>query len=218
MINSKCDHASSYTIASSSFLHVPNAASQLLACTIPHLVPNIRLTQLRRKRIIPEDFAKLSRSERAMWFQHLEFEFNSNDINEKQLIIIDDAFVTGLHERAIRQALQPFVKEIKFFYVVDLSQWQNAAIEHTLNKFSIRNVMDILPLRAHKDFCYNSRVLKMLLQSDSVEFKQFISYIPVFELEHIFDLAQQEMLGRKNKYQENLMILEENLRFQLRAV
>ena len=200
-----------YQIAATPFVSVPNAANLLLDEVLNNRdYDEFDRVYLRRKKLIARDFAELSYAERMGMSQCLAFDYDKSDFSGRSLIVVDDVRVTGAHERAIVSRLGHIVTEFNFFYLLDLSGCQDAAFESVINTLAIKSIFDILPLRQNRSYTYNSRVLKMLFLSSDDEFRTFLTLIPRAEqllLMEMIVLEGYQMLGAS--YQKKCRLMEE---------
>lgn len=203
-----------FVIASSSYLHVPSAANQLVREISALNWSNYQFsfTKFTRHKVLSQDFSKLRYSERRREIDKLSFDFNSQHILNERVVVIDDAYVTGTHEQAIRNQLEGHVKELLFFYIVDLSVFADPSLEHSLNNASVRWITDMLSIRMETGFEYNNRFLKRLFISDPDDLDEFLIYTPFEEQRTILDMALREgypALGQP--YEENVFRLYQKL-------
>lgn len=192
-INERVDPERAYLVTASAYRTLPNAANQLLDDVLSQnpLQP-FRRTALRRRKLVPVDFAGLSQTERLGLVESLTFDCDLEDLKDQPLIVVDDVYVTGAHERAIISQLSAITSELHFFYLVDLSGSQYAAIENELNQKAVKSILDVLPLRNNPEYQYNSRVLKMLYLSSEDDFSTFLSTIPQAEVAFLYEMAIKE--------------------------
>lgn len=141
---------------------------------------------------MPADFASLTEPERNEAASRLEFDYVGWEFYHQSVVVIDDIYVTGTHQRALTSVLGEVVKEIQYFYLADLSGGLEAEIENTINRVAVKSILDVLPLRVDPSFRYNSRVLKILFLSPEDEFRTFLGLLLSAEKELLLRMAQNE--------------------------
>ena len=194
------DQHKHYILLSSSYLSVPNAANQLVETMLPQLGSRFKRSMLQRRRVASVDFATLTRQQRLSYTHYLEFDYVLSELQGQSVIVVDDAYVTGMHERAIRDRLQSVVGDIQFFYLLDLSGHKEAVLESDINQIAVRNLLDVLPLRHHPEFRYNTRVLKLLLHAVDEDFISYLSILPSSELTLIAQHCASEGFDELNDH------------------
>jgi len=181
-----------WRITSAAFKHVPTASTllthQLNLCRRDQM--RFNPIHLKREFVYPEDYAKLSPNDRDFKQNEVFISLNPVDINGKKLIVVDDAYVTGAHERNITKYVRDLVSELYFVYLVDLSQWPSADIESKINYSAINSILDVLMFIKEGNYSLNARTIKYLLSyPDQAAFEYFLSEISNQLLIEIYEYA-----------------------------
>ena len=176
-----------WRIASAAFKHVPTASTlltrQLNLCTRNQ--QRFNPVHLKREFVYAEDYAKLSPNDRISKQNEVFISVDTSDIYGKKLIVVDDAYVTGAHERNITRYVENLVSELYFVYLVDLSQWPSADMESKINYSAMHSILDLLRFIKEGNYRLNARTIKYILSyPDQDTFEFFLSEIaPQFLLE-----------------------------------
>jgi hypothetical protein len=183
-------------ICSSAYMRVPNAAGLLLDKMMKSdSLNSVERIHLHRERIFPYDYAKLSQAEREQSMRDFPIQFDEEKIRNKTVIVIDDACVTGAHERAIRDHLAPYAKRLVFCYIVNLTAF-TATTEHEMNAMRVKSLMDLLPIMNQPGFRINTRVRKTIFMASSEAFSLFTSCLSADQLDQILEVAVADRLDR----------------------
>jgi len=181
-------------ITSSAYMHVPNAAGLLLDGMMESdALKSLARIHLHRERIFPYDYAKLTQAEREQSMKDFPIHFDKEKIRNKTVIVIDDACVTGAHERAIHDHLAPYAKRLVFCYIVNLTAF-TATTEHQMNAVCVKSLMDLLPIINQPGFRINTRVRKTIFTASSEEFSLFTSCLSAHQLDEILEVAVADRL------------------------
>ena len=194
------------TIASSAYKSVPTAAALLLDEMLEHFLPanKFRRTRLTRDHIFPFDYARLNPEQRDQAMQDIRLSFEPKDVTGQPLVVIDDAYVTGAHERTIREHLRSLPSQVIYFYLVDMSRRAFAFTEEHMNHAEISTLSDILLLMKEDEYHINSRVLKTILAAPWPEFCKFQSHLSETQQDTLFRLAMSEDYHQFPGFREKL--------------
>lgn len=180
-------------ISSSAFLYVPTAASLLLREMLEQFLDDrFHLADIKRSHILSVDYAMLSAIQRKEEMEKVHLDFEYKDFSGKDVIIIDDSFVTGAHEQTILRHLGDLPGQLSFVYIVNLSNSNEPDIERWYNNFSIRSLQDLKELMDTSDYMINSRALKMVMTAPEDDFILFINQLSANTRRFLADLAKKE--------------------------
>jgi len=183
-------------ICSSAYMRVPNAAGLLLDRMMQSdALKSLERIHLHRERIFPYDYAKLTHAQRAQSMKDFPIQFDKEKIRNKTVLIIDDACVTGAHERAIRDHLAPYAKRLVFCYIVNLMAF-TATTEHDMNAVRVKSLMDLLPIMNQPDYRLNTRVRKTIFTASIEQFSLFTSCLSAAQIDELLALAVADRLDR----------------------
>ena len=193
-------------ITSSAYKSVPTAAALLLEEMMEHFLPAERFgrTRLTRDHIFPFDYARLNLRQRDEAMQEIRLSFDAGDITGQPLVVIDDAYVTGAHERTIRDHLGVLPAQVMYFYLVDMSRQAFACTEEHMNHAEISTLSHIYGLMDEEEYVINSRVLKTIMAAPWPEFEAFQSQLSGSQQQKLLMLAMTEDYHRFPGFREKL--------------
>lgn len=194
LILSKTSGLEQVVIASSAYKSVPTAAALLVQAMMEHHLPADRFRHIRftRDHIFPFDYARLNVHQRDVAMQEIRLLFDVAELKDRPLVVIDDALVSGAHERTIRSHVGSFPSRMLFFYLVDMSSRAQTMTEDQMNHAEVHNLQQIRVLMRQKGYVINSRVLKSILTAPWPEFRTFTSRLSDQQQEDLLLLAMSE--------------------------
>lgn len=183
-----------WMITSAACKHVPTASNNLMAIILSHLnqisPTSFSEFTIRRNQVYSSDFASMNHEERFQLIQKVDLQVNDQDIYNKNLIIIDDAYVSGAHERNILRFMKARPNEVCFFYLADLSGLNKLTTEEKLNHAAVSTLNDLLTIIDKGNFLLNARILKFILGYPMPdEYKDFISRLDSGLLQQVYSGA-----------------------------
>jgi hypothetical protein len=127
-----------------------------------------------------DDYGSMAVEGREAAINADDFHIDKEFIKDKILLFIDDIRITGSHEKRIIKLLEKneFNGKVFFIYYAELNSNTNAHpnIENELNYAFVESLLDINSIIKDDEFIFNTRVVKFILNSKSIEFKAFISF------------------------------------------
>lgn len=132
----------------------------------------------------------------------------------KKLIIVDDVFVTGASAVKVQKYLETlgFEGEIKFVYIAKIdpdTAKYSPQIESVINHHFIKFPMDLLPFMENRDFDWNIRCLKFVLESNSSDFSLFLDRANPALIFDMFSHCLSMNYKSEKKYTTNLRMLRQ---------
>ena len=113
------------------------------------------------------DYGNLTEAQRMQRMRHNKLYVDPAQIQGKHVLIVDDAYITGAHERNVRELLdEQKPASLTFLYIVKLKNGVGGKfpkVEDRINHAAIHKVTDIFTLMRRPDFVPNDRVCKGLL-------------------------------------------------------
>lgn len=199
MTQRRLTNAQNTIICSGAYKAVPNAANLLLRAILRkvHLGGN-KVGRLKRTTIFPFDYAKLPFEERYQAIQNYSISFDPSPFSGKRVVIIDDALVTGAHEKKLIDALGDVAESLEFIYCINLMGIL-PQVEDRLNKEEIVTPMDIMLLMHQDEYILNTRALRLIMDASRDEFEIFMSCITPEWKKRLFELARAEEYDRLNQ-------------------
>lgn len=157
------------------------------------------------------DYGNLSFNERVQLIANDTYYIDSNFINDKLCIFVDDIKITGSHEHTVNKILEQYnVKgDFLFVYFAELVNKEiHPNIENHYNYFAVKSVVDIVNLVNRTDFQYNTRVIKYILNLDEGKFDYLIKNISTAKRNELFHLAISNNYHQINEYQQNIELIK----------
>lgn len=125
-----------------------------------------------------EDYGALTAEERMSLIGNDSFHIDRHFIAGKTLLFLDDIRITGSHERMILKMVKEYEmnNDIHLLYFAELA---NPAIhpnvENLLNYHQVKSIFDLDGIIKSGAFCFNTRIVKYILNSDAGSFLLFIN-------------------------------------------
>lgn len=166
---------------------------------------------INRKVSYIKDYGFLSPDDRKKLIDGDEFYFNTDYLDDKTLIFIDDVCITGTHENKLKELMdKKGIKNDVFFlyYAKFVGDTQNANIEAALNFSGVTNVNDFIKLTSEDNYHVIVRPIKFMLNQPHEEFKIALSQFPdKYKVELYFGCISENYHFR-DEYQENFKFLQ----------
>ena len=172
--------SSEIILTSSAFRHIPTAANLLVNQILSTgRYPDAERIKIHRMTVSEADYAKMDYAERFLHTLNVKLSFDQTiNLRGKHLIIIDDLYFTGAHEKNLIELLTPHTDLIHFYYLVDLSGCDDPQMESKLNRYSISSIWDVMEILNSGHFELNARVAKYILSyPDPVVLQDFFEMI-----------------------------------------
>lgn len=161
-----------------------------------------------------EDYGELNADQRLSLIQNDGFQFDTEAIKDKVLILLDDIRITGSHEKVIERMVQSYGLENNRIYVY-FAMLDNPLIdpkvENVLNYAYVKNLDDLDSIIKNDNFLLNTRVIKYILGYDHEEFKVFINHQKIVTVESIYHLAIGNSYHKIEDYSKNLEYIRDKL-------
>lgn len=209
-------------VVPSPYSYVKNAAScmahyfykrinHLLA---EHLDTHVEWNLISRKLSYTSDFGFLDEKQRKALLEGDSFFFNSAFLKGKTVILIDDVFITGTHEKKLRQQIDLNCEPAKvfFLYFGKKSGADFPEVEAYLNFAGISDVRDYINIINENNYEILIRPIKYLMNLSEQDFAILIKEAPVKFLARLYYLAIAENYFRVVAYQDNFVTLKKHLK------
>jgi hypothetical protein len=124
-----------------------------------------------------EDYGALSAEERMNLIGNDTFHVDKHFLEHKTLLFLDDIRITGSHERMILKMLDAYEmkNDIHLLYFAELANMDiHPNVENVLNYHQVKSVFDLEPIIKSGAFCFNTRIVKYILNTDFNSFSIFI--------------------------------------------
>lgn len=124
-----------------------------------------------------EDYGELNAEQRLSLISNDSFHIDEKFIEGKSLIFLDDIRITGSHERMIVNMVDKYrlKNAVYMLYFAELINKNiHPKVENYLNYYSVKSIYDLRPIIHSRFFQINTRIVKYILNSDPIDFKEFI--------------------------------------------
>lgn len=124
-----------------------------------------------------EDYGALSAEERMSLIGNDSFHIDKHFLDHKTLLFLDDIRITGSHERMILKMVDEYgmKNDIHLLYFAELANKEiHPNVENLLNYHQVKSIFDLDGIIKGGSFCFNTRIVKYILNSDFNSFSVFI--------------------------------------------
>jgi len=174
----------------------------------------VQETKINRTITYKEDYGELNAIERLNLIQNDTFQIDAEFIKDKVLIFLDDIRITGSHEKMITRMIEKYKLENDFFllYFAELTnQSIHPKIENLLNYSFVKTIFDLNKIINGKRFFINTRIVKFILNYESIDFRNFIDDQNFDFIKLLFNMAAGNNYHKINSYSENFNTLKNKL-------
>lgn len=162
------------------------------------------------------DYGTMSEYERKSIMTHTELFVMDSFIQNKKIILIDDARITGTHEsEMIHFFSSKNIDRIYFLYVADMNQSIGKSqpdIESNMNHAWMDNLDKLTTLVNSKEFVLNARVCKYVLSiGDKTKLLDFIDGLDEKPLYDMFGGMVSDGYASMDIYRQNFEIIKDTV-------
>ena len=124
-----------------------------------------------------EDYGALTAEERMSLIGNDSFHVDKHFLEHKTLLFLDDIRITGSHERMILKMVDTYEmnNDIHLLYFAELANLNiHPNVENVLNYHQVKSIFDLEPIIKSGAFCFNTRIVKYILNTELHTFSIFI--------------------------------------------
>lgn len=168
-------------------------------------------SKIYRNQTYVTDYGNLDFDERIKLISNDTYYLDKEFINDKFCIFVDDIKITGSHEHTINKILNQYNVEGKFLFVYFaelVNKEIHPNIENYFNYFAVKDVDQIIEVVNRKDFQYNTRIIKFILNLPENDLSKFLKNISSNRREELFSLAISNNYHHINEYINNLQTIK----------
>ena len=161
-----------------------------------------------------DDYGALSAEDRLKLIGNDSFHIDKDFLGDKTLLFLDDIKITGSHEKMILKMVKEYDLKNSIFmlYYAELVNHDiHPNIENHLNYHCIKSVFDLQEVIDSGNFCFNTRIVKYILNCDFNSFKIFLERQTDDFRNTLYDLALGNSYHTMESYAENLFFLKRYL-------
>lgn len=179
------------------------------------LVENGRLVvqeaKVHRTITYKDDYGELSAEDRMKLIGNDSFHIDKGFLEDKILFFLDDIKITGSHERMILKMVKEYglKNDIYMLYFAELINHNiHPSIENHLNYHEVKSIFDLDSIVKSGNFCFNTRIVKYILNYDFNSFSLFIDRQTEDFITSLYNLALGNSYHTIECYSENLNFLK----------
>jgi hypothetical protein len=158
-----------------------------------------------------EDYGALSAEERLKLIGNDSFHVDKDFLKDKVLFFLDDIKITGSHEKMILKMVKEYglTNNIFMLYFAELVNDEiHPNIENYLNYHQIKNVLDLDAVVKGGNFCFNTRIVKYILNCDFNSFQSFLEQQNDEFIHSLYNLSLGNSYHTIESYSENFNYLK----------
>ncbi|RZL53380.1 MAG: hypothetical protein EOO93_21015, partial [Pedobacter sp.] len=152
----------------------------------------VQETKVHRTVTYKEDYGELSAEERLSLIGNDSFHIDKEFLMGKTLLFLDDIKITGSHERMILKMAKEYglSNEMHMLYFAELVNKNiHPNVENFLNYHQIKSIFDLEEIIDGGDFCFNTRIVKYILNTATESFTIFLESRTSEFINELYDLA-----------------------------
>jgi hypothetical protein len=167
----------------------------------------VQETKVHRTVTYKEDYGELSAEERLSLIGNDSFHIDKDFLVGKTLLFLDDIKITGSHERMILKMTKAYglSNEMHMLYFAELVNKNiHPNVENFLNYHQVKSIFDLEEIIDGGDFCFNTRIVKYILNTDAESFKIFLERRSNDFINELYDLSLGNGYHLIDAYAKNL--------------
>ncbi|MXV14973.1 phosphoribosyltransferase family protein [Hufsiella ginkgonis] len=179
-----------------------------------HHLPIVQETKVHRTITYKEDYGALNAEERLRLIGNDSFHVDKHFLEGKTLIFLDDIKITGSHERMIMKMVSEYQldNEIYMLYFAELINSEiHPNVENTLNYHEVRRIFDLERIIDSGRFCFNTRVVKYILNYEPSGFHLFLEGQTDQFINQLYNMALGNGYHTIEAYAANLNYIKDYL-------
>lgn len=159
-----------------------------------------------------EDYGALSAEQRMQLIGNDSFHIDRAFLQHKTLLFLDDIRITGSHERMILKMVEEYElsNDIHLLYFAELANMEiHPKVENHLNYYEVKSIFDLEDIIKSGYFCFNTRIVKFILNTDFNSFSIFINNQTEEFTNLLYNLALGNGYHTIDAYSPNLTYIKE---------
>ena len=164
-----------------------------------------------------EDYGELSAEDRIKLIGNDSFHIDKHFLEGKTLLFLDDIRITGSHERMILKMAGEYGlnNDMHMIYFAELVNKNiNPNVENTLNYHQVKSVFDLDDIIKGGFFCFNTRIVKYILNADFNSFSIFIKNQTDEFINMLYNLSLGNGYHLIDAYAENLNFIKSHIKLK----
>jgi len=164
-----------------------------------------------------EDYGELSAEDRIKLIGNDSFHIDKHFLEGKTLLFLDDIRITGSHERMILKMAEEYGlnNDMHMIYFAELVNKNiHPNVENTLNYHQVKSVFDLDDIIKGGFFCFNTRIVKYILNADFNSFSIFIKNQTDEFINMLYNLSLGNGYHLIDAYAENLNFIKSHIKLK----
>lgn len=161
-----------------------------------------------------DDYGELSAEDRIKLIGNDSFHIDKEFLKDKVLFFLDDIKITGSHEKMILKMVKEYglKNDIYMLYFAELVNRDiHPNVENHLNYHKVRSVFDLDEIIKSGNFCFNTRIVKYILNCDFNSFSIFLERQTEDFIYNLYSLSLGNSYHTIECYSRNLNFLKNYL-------
>ncbi|TKC09303.1 phosphoribosyltransferase family protein [Pedobacter frigoris] len=162
-----------------------------------------------------DDYGALSAEERMKLIGNDSFHIDKDFLKDKVLFFLDDIKITGSHEKMIMKMVKDYglTNDIFMLYYAELVNHDiHPNIENFLNYHQIKSIFDLDKIIKSGNFCFNTRIVKYILNCDFNSFSIFLERQTDDFITSLYNLSLGNSYHTIECYSKNLNFIKNYLK------
>lgn len=179
-----------------------------------HDRPVVQEAKIHRTITYKEDYGELNAEDRLKLIGNDSFHIDKDFLKDKVLFFLDDIKITGSHEKMILKMVKEYglKNDIFMLYFAELVNNEiHPNIENFLNYHYIKNVFDLDEVVKSGNFCFNTRIVKYILNCDFNSFKMFLERQSEDFAQTLYNLSLGNSYHLIESYNQNFNFLKNHI-------
>ena len=210
-------------VISSPYSFIPTATfamknyfvSQLNRWLVENGAQSVQEAKVHRTITYKEDYGELSAEQRLNLIGNDSFHIDKDFLNGKTLLFLDDIRITGSHEKMILKMAKEYnlTNEIHMLYFAELINNNiHPNVENFLNYHQIKSIFDLEEIIDSGNFCFNTRIVKYILNTQENSFKIFLERRSSDFINQLYDLSLGNNYHTIEAYANNLHSIKDYIK------
>ncbi|WP_316800759.1 phosphoribosyltransferase family protein [Pedobacter frigidisoli] len=210
-------------VISSPYSFIPTATfamknyfvSQLNRWLVENGAQSVQEAKVHRTITYKEDYGELSAEQRLNLIGNDSFHIDKGFLTGKTLLFLDDIRITGSHEKMILKMAKEYnlTNEIHMLYFAELINKNiHPNVENFLNYHQIKSIFDLEEIIESGNFCFNTRIVKYILNTQENSFKIFLERRSSDFINQLYDLSLGNNYHTIEAYANNLHSIKDYIK------
>lgn len=168
-------------------------------------------SKIYRNQTYVTDYGNLDFEERVKLISNDTYYIDKEFIKGKFCLFLDDIKITGSHEHTVNKILSQYDVKGDFFFIYFaelVNKDIHPNIENYFNYFSVKGIEEIIDVVNRKNFQFNTRIVKYILNLNEDELTLLLNSINSIRREELFLLSISNNYHQIREYNKNLTTIK----------